>query len=47
MVGNIVVFASQIEGRCNTIQRISEWIFVVFASQIEGRCNQGEFHTIG
>ena len=39
MVENIVVFASQIEGRCNSLTSMILMLGVVFASQIEGRCN--------
>ena len=39
MVGNIVVCASQIEGRCNIIPHYNAQLDVVCASQIEGRCN--------
>ena len=39
MVGNIVVCASQIEGRCNVKYEKVNVMDVVCASQIEGRCN--------
>ena len=39
MVGNIVVCASQIGGRCNEQGCYPIQAWVVCASQIEGRCN--------
>ena len=39
MVGNIVLFDSQIEGRCNNGYSLVAEQCVVCASQIEGRCN--------
>ena len=35
-----VVYASQIEGRCNARERDNHPPKVVYASQIEGRCNR-------
>ena len=46
MVGNIVVCASQIEGRCNKIVNGQMSVPVVCASQIEGRCNAFRYHPI-
>ena len=45
MVGNIVVFASQIEGRCNIVIIKKKEYEVVCASQIEGRCNRINLHN--
>ena len=45
MVGNIVVCASQIEGRCNDLLTVTVKKNVVCASQIEGRCNPNDLNA--
>lgn len=45
MVENIVVFASQIEGRCNSLTSMILMLGVVCASQIEGRCNPNDLNA--
>lgn len=45
MVGNIVVCASQIGGRCNRNDDIEYCFAVVCASQIEGRCNSNNLNA--
>ena len=45
MVGNIVVCASQIEGRCNRFEPEKLAERVVCASQIEGRCNSNNLNA--